>query len=100
LVCCNYVCVLILVHGVLCDRTNDEMWGTDWRHWVSVLVRCAVVWRAGVTLLCSWLWPALTGVGGLGDVVKEGVKDLVGEEGVFVIELVIVRGFFVYVKSF
>jgi hypothetical protein len=38
--------------------------------------------------------------GGLGDVVKEGVKDLVGEEGVFVIELVIVRGFFVYVKSF
>jgi hypothetical protein len=35
-----------------------------------------------------------------GDVVKEGIKDLVGEEGVFVIELVFVQGLFVYVKSF
>jgi hypothetical protein len=35
LVCCNYVCVLIPVHGVLSVHISDEMRGTDRRHWVS-----------------------------------------------------------------
>ena len=38
--------------------------------------------------------------GGLRVLVKEGVKDRVGEDGVFVVELVVVRGFFVYIVSF
>ena len=38
--------------------------------------------------------------GGLGVVVEEGVKDRVGEDGVLVVELVVVRGFFVYIISF
>jgi hypothetical protein len=39
-------------------------------------------------------------VGGLRVVVEEGVKDRVGEDGVFVIELVVVRGFSVDMVSF
>jgi len=38
--------------------------------------------------------------GGLGVVVKEGVKDHVGEDGVLVVELVAVHSFFVYIVSF
>ena len=40
------------------------------------------------------------GGGGLRVVVEEGVKDRVGEDSVLVIELVVVRGFFVYMVSF
>ena len=43
----------------------------------------------------AWL-----GGGGLRVVIKEGVKDRVGEDGVFVVELVVVRSFFVYIISF
>ena len=38
--------------------------------------------------------------GGLRVIIKEDVKDRVGEDGVFVVELVVVRGFFVYIISF
>ena len=40
------------------------------------------------------------GGGSLGVVVKEDVKDRIGEDGVLVVELVVVRGFFVYTVSF
>ena len=48
-----------------------------------------------VVMSCGWRRE-----GGLRVVVKEGVKDRVGEDGVFVVELVVVRGFFVYIVSF
>jgi len=40
------------------------------------------------------------GGGGLRVVVKEGVKNCVGEDSVLVIELVVVRSFFVYMVAF
>ena len=40
------------------------------------------------------------GGGGLRVVVEEGVKDHVGEDSVLVIELVVVRSFFVYMVAF
>jgi len=46
----------------------------------------------------KWRW-GWWGGGSLRVVVKEGVKDHVGEDGVLVVELVVVRGFFVYMVS-
>jgi hypothetical protein len=50
------------------------------------------------------VWQVVVGCGKSGGslriVVEEGVKDRVGEDGVFVIELVVVRGFYVYMVSF
>ena len=99
LVCCRYKCVLVPVHVEWCVWMSDgfrlKALGIllgSMRYGVACGSHC-IVWQ--VVASCG-----MEEGGGLKVVVKEGVKDRVGEDGVLVIELVVVRGFFVYIVSF